>query len=94
MAFKINAHVILSGPKNIKAVAKDIQKQLGGISTTIKLDIPKDLSRQLGAFNKGLTSLTSGLRDLQSAATRSVTDLKKVSTEFKDIKKRKYIYKI
>ena len=31
------AHVILSGPKNIKAVTKSIQKQLGGLNTSINI---------------------------------------------------------
>ena len=42
MAFNINAQVILSGPKNIKAVTKKIRQQLGNVKATVRLDIPKN----------------------------------------------------
>ena len=54
MAFNINAHVILSGPKNIKAVTKNIQKQLGTVKASVQLDIPKNLGKNIGGFNKGI----------------------------------------
>ena len=47
MAFNINAHVLLSGPKNIKAVTNSIKKQLGTIKATVTLDIPKNLNKDL-----------------------------------------------
>ena len=87
MAFNINAQIILQGPKNIKAVTKQIQKQLGGISATIKLDIPKDVSRQLGDFTRGLEGLTRGLGELSRTTTRSVSDLKSVGKEFDSLKR-------
>ena len=69
MAFNINAHVILSGPKNIKAVTKRIQKQLGTVNARINLVAPKNLSKQIGSFNKGLNRLNKNIRTLQSSAT-------------------------
>ena len=45
MAFNINAQVMLSGPKNIKAVTNKIQKQLGGITATVNLKVAKGTSR-------------------------------------------------
>ena len=59
MAFNINAHVILSGPKNIKAVTKNIQKQLGTVKASVQLDIPKNLGKNIGGFNKGIKNLTA-----------------------------------
>ena len=66
MAFNINAHVILSGPKKIKAVRRKIQKGLGSVKATVRLDIPKNLSKRLNSFNKGLKGLNKDLRSLQS----------------------------
>ena len=65
MAFNINAHVILSGPKNIKAVTKKIQSQLGSVSTSINLKIPKNISKQMTSFNKGLANLNRNMSALQ-----------------------------
>ena len=60
MAFNINAQVILSGPKNIKAVTKSIERQLGSVKTRIRLDVPKNLSKQIKELSKMLygTSFT------------------------------------
>ena len=43
MAFNINAHVILNGPKNIKAVTNSIQKQLGSIKARVDIQLPKNI---------------------------------------------------
>ena len=37
MAFNINAHVILQGPKNIQSITNSIKSQLGGINVPINL---------------------------------------------------------
>ena len=61
MAFNINAHVILSGPKNLKAVQKKIQSGLQGTTASVNLKIPKNLGKQLGSFNKGLLALNRNI---------------------------------
>ena len=81
MAFNINAHVILSGPKNIKAVTKKIQSQLGSVSTSINLKIPKNISKQLGAFNKGLTNLNRNMGALQASAATANSHLSGLGTQ-------------
>ena len=87
MAFNINAHVILSGPKNIKAVTKSIQKQLGGLNTSINIQAPKNLTKQLGAFNKGINTLNKSIMNLQSSATSANASLKTLSNQFNNLNK-------
>ena len=85
MAFNINAHVILSGPKNIKAVTKNIQKQLGTVNARINLKVPKNLSKQLGSFNKGLQSLNKNIVTLQSSASTANSHLARLSAQFQKL---------
>ena len=70
MAFNINAHVILSGPKNLKKITKKIERRLGTVKTRIRLDVPKNLSKQIKSFNTGLKKLSKNVSSLQSS-TRS-----------------------
>ena len=60
MAFNINAHVILSGPKNIKSVTSSIQRQLGTIKARVDLQIPKGIGKSVTGFNKSITSRCKG----------------------------------
>ena len=87
MAFNINAHVILSGPKNIKAVTKNIQSQLGTVNAKINLQAPKNLSKQLGSFNQGLSNLNKNVANLQRSATSANTHLKTLGTQFRSLNK-------
>ena len=87
MAFNINAHVILSGPKNIKAVTKNIQKQLGTVKASVQLDIPKNLGKNIGGFNKGIKNLTANLNTLQGAASSANTQLTTLSTKLTALNK-------
>ena len=77
MAFNINAHVILSGPKNIKAVTKSIQKQLGTVNARINLVAPKNLTKRIGAFNKGISNLNKSIGTLQASAASANAQLTK-----------------
>ena len=85
MAFNINAHVILSGPKNIKAVTKKIQSQLGSVSTSINLKIPKNISKQMTSFNKGLANLNRNMSALQTSAATANAHLSGLGTGFKNL---------
>ena len=80
MAFNINAQVILSGPKNIKAVTKRIKSELAGVTVPVNLKIDKNISKNLGAFNKGVKDLTSNLNILSGAATKTDSSIRKLST--------------
>ena len=85
MAFNINAQVILSGPKNIKAVTKNLQKQLGTVKATVRLDIPKNLSKDIGGFNTGLKNLTKNINILKSASTSANSQLTKLTKHFQSL---------
>ena len=85
MAFNINAHVILSGPKNIKAVTKSIQSQLGSVKVGIKLDAPKNLNRQIASFNKSIGTLQTKVDSLASSASKANTNLASLATSFNSL---------
>ncbi|MHA2404611.1 MAG: phage tail tape measure protein [Candidatus Kariarchaeaceae archaeon] len=63
MAFNINAQIILSQPKNLNNVSKQISKQLG---KSTKIDLKIGNVQQLTNLNKQLTSLNSSLTKLNS----------------------------
>ena len=85
MAFNINAHVVLSGPKNIKAVTKSIQKQLGSVKVGIRLDAPKNLNRQIASFNKSIGTLQTRVDSLAASAGRANTNLASLATSFNSL---------
>ena len=85
MAFNINAHVILSGPKNIKAVTKNIQKQLGSVNVRVNLQVPKNLNKQIGSFNKSLQSLTKNDTNLRGASAYANTQLTNLTKHFQNL---------
>lgn len=85
MAFNINAHVILSGPKNIKAVTKSIQSQLGSVKVGIQLDAPKNLNRQIASFNKSIGTLQTKVDSLASSASKANVNLASLATSFNSL---------
>ena len=77
MAFNINAQIILSQPKNLNNVTKQISKQLGKAT---KIDLKIGNVAQLTTLNKQLTVLNNSLSKLNSglSSTRgSVSSLGK-----------------
>ena len=74
MAFNINAHVILQGPKNIKAVTNSIKQQLQGISVPVNLQ-----TGQVASANQQVTTLTKGMKSHQNSATATSKSLKTVN---------------
>ena len=85
MAFNINAHVILSGPKNIKAVTKNIQKQLTGVTATVDIKTPKNIGRSLGTLSKRLQTLHKDLRNVQSSASGATSALRDLGTQVQSL---------
>jgi TP901 family phage tail tape measure protein len=80
MAFNINAQVILSGPKNIRAVTQSIQQQLGNINANVNLNIPKGAQQQLtnlGKATQNLANNTSKLNNTAQTAAKSVANVGK-----------------
>ena len=85
MAFNINAHVILNGPKNLKTVTQNIQRQLGTVKARVELDIPKNLTKNIGSFNKGIRDLSASLQALRGSTASVNTQLTTLSTHFKTL---------
>ena len=80
MAFNINAQVILSGPKNIRAVTQSIQQQLGNLNANVNLNIPKSAQQQLtnlGKATQNLANNTSKLNNSAQTAAKSVANVGK-----------------
>lgn len=80
MAFNINAQVILSGPKNIRAVTQSIQQQLGNLNANVNLNIPKSAQQQLtnlGKATQNLAKNTNKLNNSAQTASRSVANVGK-----------------
>ena len=61
MAFNINAQIILSQPKNLNNVTKQISKQLGKVA---KIDLKIGNTQQLTNLNKQLTTLNNSFNKL------------------------------
>ena len=85
MAFNINAQVILSGPKNIKAVTKKIQTQLSGLSATVDLKIAKGTGRSVSALNRHIATLNTNLATLTTNAAGANTALASLGTSLKTV---------
>ena len=78
MAFNINAHIILQGPKNIKAVTAGIQKQLGGLIAPVTLKINASAVKNASSLQKVIKSLNTDMRQLAGHAdhvNKSFTNL-------------------
>jgi DnaJ-class molecular chaperone len=73
MAFNINAQVVLSGPKNIKAVTNTIKQQLGNVSVSVGVNVPKNASQQVKNLQNQLNAANAAAKKFnqQSATTRS-----------------------
>ena len=86
MAFNINAQVILSGPKNLGKISKQIQTSLGK-SGAIKVKIDpsslrniKILNSTVGTLNTNIASLNSSASKLQSTLNGVNRNLSKASS--------------
>jgi predicted nucleic acid-binding Zn-ribbon protein len=83
MAFNINAHVILQGPKNISAITKNIRTQLQGINVNVGVNIPKNVQNQINLLNKQLNSLNTTNKKLTSGANSASSSVQRVGTSAK-----------
>ena len=83
MAFNINAHVILQGPKNISAVAKNIQTQLQNINVSIGVNIPKNVQNQINSLNKQLNNLNSTNQKVTSGARSAASSIQGIGNQAK-----------
>ena len=83
MAFNINAHVILQGPKNISAVVKNIRTQFQGINVNVGVNIPKNVQNQINLLNKQLNTLNATNKKLTSGANSASSAVSRVGTNAK-----------
>ena len=75
MAFNINAHIILQGPKNIKAITNNIKQQLQGISVPVNLQ-----TGQVSSASQQINGLNKGMKGLQTSAASTSSSLNNVNT--------------
>jgi TP901 family phage tail tape measure protein len=83
MAFNINAHVILQGPKNISAVTKSIRSQLQNINVNVGVNVPRTAQAQITTLNKQLSNLNSTNQKLTSSSKAASSSVQNVGTSAK-----------
>ena len=87
MAFNINAQVILSGPKNLRSITKNIKRQLSGLTATVNVKIPSGTGRGINSLNKHISTLNTNLTTLRKRATSASTALNSLNTSLKNVTK-------
>ena len=83
MAFNINAHVILQGPKNISAVTKSIRSQLQNINVNVGVNVPRTAQTQINTLNKQLNNLNNTNQKITSSAKSASSSVASVGTSAK-----------
>ena len=83
MAFNINAHVILQGPKNISAVTKSIRSQLQNINVNVGVNVPRTAQTQINTLNKQLNNLNNTNQKITSSAKSASSSVSSVGTSAK-----------
>lgn len=83
MAFNINAQVILSGPKNIKAVTNSIKQQLGNLSVNVNVNVPKKGQTQLTNLNNQLNLTNKNYQNLVKTQANASNALNKTAQSSK-----------
>lgn len=92
MAFDINAEVVLSGPKNLKAISKIIKTELSSVSVDVGINVNtkslskvnniqktvKDLGRQSTTTNSSLSSLNTGVKRYTQNAKAAAAHTQKI----------------
>ena len=76
MAFNINAHVILQGPKNIQAITNTIKTQLAGINVPINLQTKgtrgvSQLNKQIKTMGNTAATTQKHVQSVGTAATKT-----------------------
>ena len=83
MAFNINAQIILSQPKNLNNVTKQISKQLGKVA---KIDLKIGNAQQLTNLNKQLTTLNNSFNKLNSNLKSTRGSINSLNSSFNKIR--------
>jgi len=91
MAFNINAQIILSGPKNLNKVTKQISQQLGQASKiNLNLGGTQQLSKissQLNNISKTFNNLNSTLKSTRSSISALNSSFNKAGTSINVVAK-------
>ena len=79
MAFNINAQIVLSAPKNLNNISKQISSQLGKAT---KIDINVGNTRQLNNISKQLTNISNTFTKLNSNLKATRTSISALNSSF------------
>jgi TP901 family phage tail tape measure protein len=86
-SFNLTAELNLSGPANIKAIVGDIKRELGTVSTDIKLQIDKkststidSITTKLSTMNKVLSTSVSNTNNLNVSLSQLASSLGTIGT--------------
>ena len=78
MAFNINAQVVLSGPKNLNKISKQIQQGIGK-SGAIKVAVDPRSLRNIRSLNTTVSNLNNNISSLNKSATTLRSTLSSVN---------------
>ena len=87
MAFNINAQVILSGPKNLRSITKNIKRQLSGLTATVNVKIPSGTGRSINSLNKHISTLNANLSTLRKRSASTASALSSLNNNLKNVTK-------
>ena len=82
MAFNINAQVVLSGPKNLNKITKQISSQLGKSG---KLNINIGNANQLSTISKQLKNISQSFTTLNSTLKSARTSISALNSSFNKV---------
>ena len=71
MAFNINAQVVLTGPKNIRAVTNSIRQQLGNLNVNVNVGVPKNASKQVQNLRNQMNAAGSATSKYNKSANQA-----------------------
>ena len=91
MAFNINAHVILQGPKNIQAVTNSIKGALKGINVPVNIQVAggskaaAQVNKQIQAITTTSATAQKGVSKLNTSLTKTGSSLTKTGAGARDL---------
>ena len=71
MAFNINAQVVLTGPKNIRAVTNSIRQQLGNLTVNVNIAIPKNASKNIQDLRNQMAAAAAAANKYNKSANQA-----------------------
>ncbi|MAR66105.1 MAG: phage tail tape measure protein [Crocinitomicaceae bacterium] len=71
MAFNINAQVVLTGPKNIRAVTNSIRQQLGNLTVNVNIAVPKNASKNIQDLRNQMAAAAAAANKYNKSANQA-----------------------